>query len=121
MKNDASRAEKRRYTFPSKLRLRKSEEFKMVIEKGKKRVFSNFIVFLLPNGLSHPRLGVTVSKRIGKAHTRNRIKRLIREYFRLHQHEYKSSMDIVIIARKGAHGLDYRAVNDELAPLINEG
>ncbi len=117
----AGKAEKRRYTFPSKLRLRKSEEFKMVIEKGKKRVFSNFIVFLLPNGLSHPRLGVTVSKKIGKAYIRNRIKRLVREYFRLHQHEYKNNMDIVIVARKSASGLDYKAVNKELAPLIDEG
>lgn len=121
MRNNAKREQKRRYTFPSELRLRKSEEFKMVIETGKKRVFPNFVVFLRSNELSHPRLGITISKNIGKAHTRNRIKRLLREYFRLHQNDYKNNMDIVIIARKGASELDYKAVNKELSPLIAVG
>jgi ribonuclease P protein component len=120
MKNDAGSTEKRRYTFPSELRLKKSEEFKNVMKKGKKRVLPNFVVFLLLNGLSHPRLGITVSKSIGKAHIRNRVKRLIREYFRLHQHNYKHGFDIVVIARKGAEKLNYAMVKNELGPLAGE-
>lgn len=118
MKNDAGREKKRRYTFQSELKLRRSEEFKTVMKKGRKRVFPNFVVFLSLNGFSHLRLGVTVSKSIGNAHVRNRIKRLIREYFRLHQHDYKNGVDIVVIARKGASQVNYAMIKDELAPLI---
>lgn len=120
MKNDAGKEEKRRYKFPQEFRLKKSEEFRTVIEKGKKRVFPNFVVFFLPNGLNHLRLGITVSKSIGKAHVRNRIKRLLREYFRLNQYEYRRGVDIVVIARKGAGEAKFSAVKQELDVLKGE-
>lgn len=111
---------KRRYTFKAELRLKKSEEFKRVMKNGRKIVFPNFVVFLLHNGLSHIRLGITVSKSTGKAHVRNRIKRLIREYYRLHQHDFKNGLDIVVIARKGASQMNYAMIEKELSPLIGE-
>jgi ribonuclease P protein component len=51
----------------------------------------------LPNDLGHPRLGLSVSRRVGKAHRRNRIKRLLREAFRLEQHNLVGSLDLIIV------------------------
>jgi ribonuclease P protein component len=52
-----------------------------------------------PNGLGHPRLGLTVPRRVGKAVRRNRLKRLLREAFRLNQHELPQGMDYVVLVR----------------------
>jgi ribonuclease P protein component len=64
---------------------------------------------------THTRFGVTVSTKTEKrANRRNRIKRLLRELFRLHQHEFKKAVDLVIIARQGAADLTYAEVEKEV-------
>ena len=55
-----------------------------------------------PNGLPHPRLGLSVSKKVGNAPTRNRWKRLIREAFRLTRHDLPAGLDLIVIPRFGA-------------------
>jgi ribonuclease P protein component len=59
------------------------------------------ILYACENGLEHPRLGCSVSKKIGNAVVRNRYKRLFREAFRLTQHELPSGVDLVLIPRPG--------------------
>lgn len=54
-------------------------------------------VFAAPNGLEHSRLGLSVSKKHGSAVIRNRIKRLLREAFRLQRHELPSGLDLVLV------------------------
>jgi ribonuclease P protein component len=56
-------------------------------------------VFGYPNGLPHPRLGLSVSRRVGGAVLRNRWKRLIREAFRISQHQLPQGVDLVVIPR----------------------
>lgn len=51
------------------------------------------------NGLAHARLGLSVSRRIGGAVLRNRVKRILREAFRLSQHELPAGLDLVVVAR----------------------
>ncbi len=64
------------------------------------------------------RLGVTASKKVGGAVQRNRVKRLVREYFRCNYSKLDQLVDISIIAKKGASDLFYDALSDELSLLL---
>jgi len=72
------------FSFPKEARLRKRAEFLRVYEQGKRFEGRFMTVFILPNDLKKQRAGITATKKaIGKAHDRNRAKRLLRESFRL--------------------------------------
>jgi ribonuclease P protein component len=61
------------------------------------------------------RLGLVVSKKVGKAHDRNRVKRLVREYFRTHRNDLVSRIDLVVVAKPGSAKLTGDALGLELA------
>ena len=81
-------------------KLRRRREFDEVYSRGVRVAGRQFVLFILPNVLGHSRLGLTLSKRIGKAVLRNRTRRRLREIFRRRQ-EGLGSFDIVIHARPG--------------------
>ena len=64
------------------------------------------------------RLGVTASRKTGNSPARNRIRRLVREFFRRHRAELEPPRDIVVIARPGAHLLPYAQVERELGGAL---
>ena len=101
-------------------RLLKPPEFVRVRRRGGRFFTANFTVYVLPNGLGRTRLGVTVSSRVGGAVKRNRIKRLVREFFRRFKGRIppENSVDIVISARKGASPGGLSDVEGELAGPI---
>ncbi|MBN2125606.1 MAG: ribonuclease P protein component [Deltaproteobacteria bacterium] len=85
---------------------------------GARRYTSSFTIILLKNGLGITRLGITVAKRTGNAVKRNRIKRLIREFYRQNKACFPRGCDVVVAARKNAVDLDYRRVKEELGALF---
>ncbi|MGA2496115.1 MAG: ribonuclease P protein component [Tepidisphaeraceae bacterium] len=88
-----------RCTFPRSRRLGGGAHFDRVFDAGVKVPRGPILAFARPNGLPHPRLGLSVSRRVGCAAVRNRIKRLLREAFRLHQHDLPAGYDLVLIVR----------------------
>lgn len=85
---------------------------------GKRRHTGHFRIIFMSNGLGISRLGITASKQTGNAVKRNRVKRLIREFFRHHKTCFPQGHDIVIAAKKGAHNLDFRKIDEELGEVI---
>lgn len=85
---------------------------------GKRCHTRHFVVIIKQNGLSITRLGVTVSKKAGNAVKRNRIKRLIREIFRLNHSRIPQGYDIVVAAKKDASYLDLWKAKEELEEVF---
>jgi len=80
-------------------------EFVKLSRYGKKLQDHYFVVVFMPGKSGCPRLGITVSRRVGNAVERNRLKRLIREWFRLNKATAVKIWDVNIIAKKSAAGL----------------
>lgn len=79
----------------------------------------HFVVLSRPQSApTSPRMGVTVSRKIGNAVERNRVKRTVREFFRLHVAPCEISRDFVFVAKMGATELSYADVVRELAPTV---
>ncbi|CAB1060404.1 Ribonuclease P protein component (EC [Olavius sp. associated proteobacterium Delta 1] len=81
-------------------RILKRREFIALTESGRRIQNEQFIAIFSPNQLGRSRIGITVSKKVGPAVKRNRIKRLVREYFRLSRHHLAGHWDINIIAKR---------------------
>ncbi|MEF2230817.1 MAG: ribonuclease P protein component [Pseudodesulfovibrio sp.] len=104
-------------------RLLKSPEFTACYEQGRKHFTRSFIVFALrrKQGRDGVRLGLTVSRKVGNAVARNRIKRVVREFFRLHQLDVDSPLDIVIVPKRNleAKQLTLALATEEFTPLLS--
>ncbi|HQX46704.1 MAG TPA: ribonuclease P protein component [Steroidobacteraceae bacterium] len=88
-----------RYTFPAQRRLRLKTDFEKVRGEGKRIADSFFSMTFRPNDLGSPRLGLAVAVRTaGGAVARNRVRRIVKDSFRLAQHELPA-VDFVVAAR----------------------
>lgn len=99
--------------LPKRLRLRRRPEYLAVQRSSHRVVTPHFIVYGRRNG-GATRIGITVSRKVGKANVRNRIKRLVREAFRRNHGALPSGLDLVAVARNERPVDDYRAVVAEL-------
>ena len=95
----SSSPRQRRFAFTSRMRLHRPSQFRTVLAGGMRKAVGPLNVYALPNDLGQPRLGLAVSRKVGRAIVRNRIKRRMREAFRLMQHDLPRGYDLVISAR----------------------
>ena len=102
-------------------RLRSSKDFRRVNRTGKRRAGARLVVQVAPaRDAAHPALGLVVSRRVGNAVARNRVKRRVREWFRQNARLRGGANDVVVIARKGAAGLSGAEVARELDGLVQQ-
>ena len=88
-----------RNTYPKSHRLGGRLQFAAVFDAKAKESRGPLTVYSLPNELGHARLGISISRRVGTAVRRNRIKRLLREAFRLGKNEIAEGYDLVVVVR----------------------
>jgi ribonuclease P protein component len=89
----------RRFTHPKSHHIRSPREFDAVYDAKVRESRGPILTFALPNDLGHPRLGMSVSRKVGTAVKRNRIRRLLREAFRSLQHDLPRGYDFVMVVR----------------------
>ena len=97
--------------------LRKNTQFQFVYKNGKSYANKYMIMYVKKNGLQINRLGISVSKKVGNSVVRHRVKRLIKESYRLHENVFNSGLDIVIVGRPSAATVGYEEVEEALLHL----
>lgn len=104
------------YTFPKTERLLKKWEFSRVYEENNKYIGSFLILFVLLNQISR-KIGIITPKKIGNAVKRNKIKRLIRESYRLNKGLLANNLHILIVAKTASSRLNYKVIEKDLLNL----
>ncbi|MFB9753991.1 ribonuclease P protein component [Paenibacillus hodogayensis] len=109
------------------LRLTRREDFNKVYRYGKSSANMQVVVYCLPNPrIERFRMGVSVSKKLGSAVIRNRIRRLMKEIVRLNEAKIRSHYDFIVIARKPVVDMEYGQLEKSMlhalkrAQLLNE-
>jgi ribonuclease P protein component len=87
--------------------LKKNSDFGNVYKKGRSGANRKVVLYIVQNGTDRNRLGISVSRKVGNSVVRHRIKRLIKEVYRLNESRYKRGYDLVFIARSGARDRTY--------------
>ena len=105
-------------SYPKAHRLRQRDDYSRINRMGRKVHTPHFIVLSVIEPMYPTRLGVTVSRKVGNAVVRNRLKRLIKEFFRNNYKGLATNSSLSIIAKRGAGKLDQFSVNQELVFLL---
>ena len=98
--------------------LRKNSDFQSVYKSGKSYANKYLVIYTSKNGTDRNRLGISVSKKVGNSVVRHRIKRLVKESYRLHEQMFNSGLDIAVIARQGSDACDYASIESALLHLM---
>lgn len=100
-------------------RLRKNEQFQEVFQKGNSAANKQFVLYSAKQeGQAAFRAGISVSKKIGNAVIRNRVKRLIREALSRLESKIPSGLDLIIIARPGVEAMSLDAIEQSLVHVM---
>ncbi|MFV0362475.1 MAG: ribonuclease P protein component [Suipraeoptans sp.] len=97
--------------------LKKNNDFKEVYSSKKSYANKYAVMYVKKNNLNNNRLGISVSKKVGNSVVRHRIKRLIKEAYRLQEDKFKNGYDIVIIARNNIIGREFEEIGKAISHL----
>ena len=99
-------------------RVKREKDFKEIFQYGTSFANRKFVVYQLEKQQNHFRVGLSVSKKLGNAVTRNQIKRRIRHILLSVRERLADNVDFVVIARKGVEGLDYAEMEKNLLHVL---
>lgn len=105
------------FTLSKRGLLKKNKSFQTVYRMGKSYANRQLVVYILPNKSGERRVGFAAGKRLGNAVKRNRVKRLLREAYRLNQHHLVSGFDLIIVGRQTIAGEKLSAVQEAFVHL----
>ena len=97
--------------------LKKNHLFSNVYNNGKSRADRFLVMYILENSMDENRIGVSVSKKVGNSVVRHRLKRLVKEAYRLNESSFEKGFDIVIIARKESADQGFKTIEHTLMKL----
>lgn len=104
-----------------KLRLRNRADFSRIYRHGKSFANRQLVVYWSNKyDIERFRLGVSASKKIGNAVVRNRMRRMIKEIVRLHEGDIRDHVDIIIIVRNGAVGMEYKELEKSVLHVLRK-
>ena len=98
-------------------RVKKEKDFDAIFKKGASVANRKFVIYRLENNETHFRVGLSVSKRLGNAVTRNRVKRRLRHAL-MDMSSQLEHQDFVVIARKGVEDLSYQDIYSNLVHVL---
>lgn len=99
-------------------RITKNSEYQEVFKQGVSTAARGFVLYQMANGHPLNRTGYITSKKIGNAVIRNRVRRLLREAYRIYAGDLKTGYDLVFIARPPAATYDYKQAAAEMKRLL---
>lgn len=97
--------------------LKKNRDFQAVYKKGTSYANKYLVMYVKENQLGTNRIGISVSKKVGNSVVRHRLCRLVRESYRLHEREFHSGLDIVVVARVNAKKRTFREIESAFLHL----
>ena len=101
-----------------RFRVKKEKDFSAIFKEGKSFANRKFVIYRLENNEQHFRVGLSVSKKLGNAVTRNQIKRRIRHILIEYKNQLVENVDFVVIARKGVEILEYAEMEKNLLHVL---
>ncbi len=116
------REEKARFVWPRAHRVQRRADFVLCYDANQRFFSKHFVLFVRKQEEDGWRAGFTVSRKMGNAIRRNKIKRVLREFFRLHGQNLPKGLDIVVVPKKNLLGvpISFALVYMELSPLLKK-
>ena len=97
--------------------LKSNEDFKKVYANGKSYANRYLVMYVMENGTDSNRIGISVSKKVGNSVVRHRLKRLVKESYRILEDGFLCVYDIVVVIRVAAKDKNYRDIESALCHL----
>ncbi len=100
-------------------RIKRRRDFLRIQGRGDRRYGRRFIYYFRGSPTGQTRIGITVSKKVGGAVVRNRIKRWVREAFRHHPEVFERPLDLVLIAKRGVDDFNFATIEEEFTYVVS--
>ena len=107
--------------FPRRERLTRKKDFLAIYAEGARRAEQRFICYVARREGQGRKIGFAVSRKVGNAVARNRVKRFLREFYRTHRRFLADDVHMIVVARPGCADLTYQECERTMRRLFREG